>query len=152
MTLFALSQGASDAARRIEQASDRASARLLSPATFTRDAVIEEVLRVWDDCQCQNWDGYGATAVSWPAVEWTLQLIRSLPPGAPLPSAGADPDGDVTLEWHRHPRQTLSLSVSPDGVLHYAALLGSRRVRGSCPFFKRPPRDILRLIREVCAP
>jgi hypothetical protein len=65
---------------------------------------------------------------------------------------GAEPDGHITLEWYRGPRWTLSVSVSPDGMLYYAALFGSSEVRGAEPFFGDVPDIILSLIRRVCKP
>jgi hypothetical protein len=43
----------------------------------------------------------------------------------------------------------LSVSVSPDGELHYAALLGLSKAYGTEPFFGEAPRPILDLIFRV---
>ncbi|MFH0937823.1 MAG: hypothetical protein V1899_00835 [Planctomycetota bacterium] len=67
----------------------------------------------------------------------------------PMPSVGAEPDGHVTLEWHHSSRRTLSVSVSPDGELHYAALFGASKVYGTEPFFGNVPKSILDLISQV---
>jgi hypothetical protein len=55
----------------------------------------------------------------------------------------------LTFEWYRHPRWTLSVSVSPEGTLHYAGLFGTEDPRGSCPFFGETPENLLFLIRRV---
>lgn len=73
----------------------------------------------------------------------------SLPIGFPAPSIGAEPDGHLTLEWHRSPRRTLSLSVSPDDELHYAGLFGPSRVYGTEAYFGEVPKSVLHLIRRV---
>lgn len=79
----------------------------------------------------------------------TYSLIESLPWDAPRPSLGAEPDGSLTLEWRRSPQHTLSVSVTPDGELHYAALLGPSRAFGTEAFFDELPEPILGLIRRV---
>jgi hypothetical protein len=79
----------------------------------------------------------------------TYQLLESLPLGFPAPSIGAEPDGQLTLEWHRSPRRTLSVSVDGDGNLHYAALLGPNRAYGTEAFFGEFPDAIRQLVWKV---
>jgi hypothetical protein len=63
---------------------------------------------------------------------------------------GAEPDGHITLEWYHSPRQVLSVSVSADSELNYAALLpGPRRASGKEQFVGDIPATILALIRDV---
>ncbi|MBI1902176.1 MAG: hypothetical protein HYS13_13835 [Planctomycetia bacterium] len=76
-------------------------------------------------------------------------LTEALPLGFPAPSIGAEPDGDLTLEWHCSPRRTLSVSVSPEGDLDYAGLFGPNRTYGTEVFYGEVPETILRLIRRV---
>jgi hypothetical protein len=106
---------------------------------------------MYEQCREQNWDGYGAASVEDETYRQAYRFIESLPWGMPVPTVGAEPDGHVTLEWHRSPRRTLSVSISPDGDLHYAALLGISKAYGSEPFFDEAPAAILNLIQRVCA-
>ena len=105
-----------------------------------------------ESCAQRGWDGHGAEPVSLETCRFANRLVEMLPHGCPLPGVGAEPDGHVTLEWYRSPSQVLSVSVSPDGVLNYAALLGdtSRRT-GSEIFHNRVPADLLHLIHEIFA-
>ena len=66
-----------------------------------------------------------------------------------MPSVGAEPDGHITFEWHRGPERTLSVSVSPDAELHFAARIGSARDYGTRPFFGEVPHRIFELIQRV---
>lgn len=108
-----------------------------------------EVLRVCEECTTSGWDGYGAEPVKLQAGEYALSFLALLPVGTPAPSVSADPDGDITLEWYESPRQTLSVSVSPDGLLHYAALIGASKHHGSVPFYGNMPHTIPDLIYQV---
>lgn len=110
---------------------------------------FDDLNNVYADCLEPNWDGYGATSVSEATYRLAYQFLEALPLGAPLPSCGAEPDGHLTLEWHRSPRWTLSISVSPEGELHYAALLGTRKAYGTEPFFGDASRTIMDLIQQV---
>ncbi len=110
---------------------------------------ITELCEVFNECRIKNWDGYQAE----PIAEWTFhlanELLEVLPLGTPAPSISAEPDGHITLEWYRTPRRTLSVSVSPQGELHYAALLGSSKQFGTEPFSVGVPKAILDLIYRV---
>ncbi len=110
---------------------------------------FDDLNHVYADCLEPNWDGYGAMPVSETTYRLAYQFLEALPLGTPLPSLGAEPDGHLTLEWHRSPRWTLSISVSPEGDLHYAALLGTRKAYGTEPFFGDTPRTIMDLIQQV---
>jgi hypothetical protein len=76
-------------------------------------------------------------------------LIDSLPLGFLRPSIGAEPDGHITLEWRRSPRRVLSVSVDPDGFLHYAGLFGNNKRFGTLTFFSTPPEELLQLVRDL---
>ena len=76
-------------------------------------------------------------------------LIESLPLGFPRPSVSAQPDGQLTLEWYRTPTRTLSLSIDPDGFIHYGGLFGPEKHFGTVPFLEGLSDRILRLANEV---
>lgn len=75
--------------------------------------------------------------------------MLNLPPGIWPPSIGAHPDGQLTLEWYAGVRRILSVSVDPQGLLHYAALIDSERAYGTKVFADSVPRVILELIQRV---
>lgn len=101
------------------------------------------------ECSRPEWDGGSAQAVTAESLGLAQRFLDTLPLGTVAPSVGVEPDGQLTLEWHAGPHWTLSISVDPKGDLLYAALLGSRWVCGTEPFFGEVPRCLLRLIHEV---
>lgn len=115
---------------------------------------IEQVIQgeladIWEECHQENWDGYDALPVTWDTYHNAEQFIRALPLGVRMPSIGAEPDGHIALEWYHAPYRTLSVSVSPDQELNFAALLGSDKICGSTRFFGEVPKRILELIEQV---
>jgi len=108
-----------------------------------------ELEQVYADCQEHGWDGYGALSISEATYLLTRKFMDALPLGLPAPAFGAEPDGQLTVEWYSSPRRTLSISVSAEGELHYAALLGASKAYGTEPFFGEVPRAIVDLIRRV---
>ncbi len=142
--------GFSEAAQHVEHETQQSRRRLNESNVFGIESTLREELgEVWEQCREPNWDGYDAQAVSHDSLRNTYVFLESLPLGTPAPSVGAEPDGSLTLEWHRSPRRTLSVSVSPDGDLHYAALFGPNREYGTEVFFGEIPERILALIQRV---
>lgn len=82
-----------------------------------------------ESCAKPGWDGHGAEPVTLDACRCAYRFVEGLPPGIPMPSVGAEPDGHLTLEWYRSPSRVLSVSVGPAGELNYAALLGEKSRR-----------------------
>ena len=111
--------------------------------------VFEELLKTFEECCEPNWDGYGAQAVREETYHLAHQFLAALPLSTPLPSIGAEPDGQITVEWYRSPQWTMSVSISPDGDLHYAALLGAERICGTETFRAKMPRVLSDLIARI---
>lgn len=91
---------------------------------FGGKGVIDELNAVCAECSELNWDGYGALPVLPETHQNARSFLETLPLGSPAPSVGAEPDGHLSLEWHSTGRKTLSVSIAPDGNLHYAAIIG----------------------------
>jgi hypothetical protein len=111
--------------------------------------VLEELLKTFQECREPNWDGYGAQPVREETYRLAHQFLAALPRSTLASSIGAEPDGHLTVEWYRSPQRTLSVSISPDGELHYAALLGEERICGTKTFRARMPEVIVDLIARI---
>jgi hypothetical protein len=96
-------------------------------------------------------DGYDAQPVGEETYYLAHQFLAALPRTKLAPSIGAEPDGHVTVEWYRSWQRTLSVSISPDRYLHYAALLGLTMAYGTEPFVGEVPKIISDLIHWVAA-
>lgn len=110
---------------------------------------LEELGGVWEECRHSGWDGYEALPVEAETLRGAYTLIESLPLGFPRPSIGAEPDGQLTLEWHKSPMRTLSVSVDPDGFLHYAGLFGASKRYGTLAYFSSAPAELIQLVRDL---
>jgi hypothetical protein len=101
------------------------------------------------ECNAAGWDGYGAKTVTVAAVADACAFADALDSGLPGPEVGAEPDGVLTFEWYRSTRQTLSVSVHANGILHYAALFGPERICGTEVFQARMPQVLNELITRI---
>ena len=150
---FMTTAGASDTAYFIAEQVQKGRGHLQSSHSLGLGAksVLEDLIKVAEECRSANWDGYGAAPITDETFWQAYHFLNALPFGFPIPSVGAEPDGHLTFEWHRSPRRTLSISVSPEGDLHYAALLGSSKAYGTEPFSEAVPKMILDIINRVCS-
>ena len=145
-------RGSSAAARFVAAQTEQGRRRLQESYSLglRGKGVFDDLCRNFEERRVANWDGYGAEPVSEEAYRIAYRFLEALPIGTPAPAIGAEPDGHVTLEWYRSPRRTLSVSVSPEGELHYAALLpGPKKEYGTVPFAGDVPSRVLEFIREV---
>jgi hypothetical protein len=149
---FITTGGASDTAYFIADQFQKGLGHIRTPHSLGLGAngVLEELVKVAEECSSANWDGYGAAPITNETFWQAYYFLRALPIGFPTPSVGAEPDGHVTFEWHRSARRTLSISVSPEGDLHYAAVLGASKAFGTDPFSEGVPKIILDLINRAC--
>lgn len=145
--------GASETAQFVAEQAEKMRGRLHESYALglAGKGVFDELYSVAERCLVRDWDGYGAAPVSADAYALASQFLRALPLGIAAPSVGAEPDGQLTFEWYRSPRRLLSVSISPDADLHYAALLGPNKAYGTEAFFGEVPRMILDLIHRVQA-
>lgn len=150
MTYAIARHGISRAARYVEDATKCARGHLQESAALGMERLLhDELAEVWSECREPNWDGYGALPVSPEALRNMYVFLEALPLGFPKPGLGADPFGHLSVEWYRSPSRTLSVAVSDDGLLHYAALLGANRASGTETFYGEIPEEIYRLVQRV---
>lgn len=152
MSEAVLPWGVSAAARYIDEQTSRFCQFLHKSAAVGFQQVIhDELPEVWEECREPNWDGYDALPVSWDAFRNMRRFLRAFPIGFQRPTIAADPHGHLSVEWYRNPRRVLSVGVSEDGMLHYAALLGASKTCGTETFFEEVPQCIVDLVGRVYA-
>jgi hypothetical protein len=101
----------------------------------------------------KNWDGYGGEAVSPVVYRSARAFLEFLPFSVPDPDVGADPDGEISFEWHLSPRRVFSVSVGERGQLSYAGLFGASKTYGTEHFVNELPRAITdNLTRLLASP
>lgn len=144
-------RGLSDAARHVAIQIEDSRRHLHTSVSLglRGQGVFGELCSVAEECRAPNWDSQGAVPVLDETYQTAYRFLEALPLGVAAPGIGAEPDGHITFEWHRSPRRTLSVSVSPERELHYAALLGPSQTYGTEPFFGDVPALILDLISRV---
>ncbi len=141
----------SETAQYIDEQSNEGRRRMQSAYSLGFGVMgdFDELYKMVKQCSVENWDGYGAAPVTFETFRQAINVLEALPLGTIAPTVGAEPDGHITLEWYKSPRHTLSVSISPEGELHYAALLGHKKRYGTESFWGEVPNVIMDIIRQV---
>lgn len=114
------------------------------------EEAVRQLREIAESLSAPNWDGYGANPVQPESVVQAERFLRALPEDIPMPSIGADPDGEVALDWEDDGHAFFSVSVSPDGLLTFAGQAGPRSaLRGREEFRNQIPFEVLGGIRKV---
>lgn len=105
-----------------------------SPRESVRQQVFDDLISQIESCTTPGWDGYDALPVDLGSVRFAIRVIFELEDWFPMPSIGIDPDGEITLEWTRNELNSVSVSVSSHGLLHYAAILDGKISHGKIEY------------------
>lgn len=97
----------------------------------------------------QDWDGYGASPVEPQAYELAQRVAALLPNNVVVPEVATDPDGEVSFEWYRGPRQVLTISVGANRRISYAGLFGANKVHGVEYLQDELPEPVLTSLRRL---
>jgi len=143
--------GFSEAAKTLERVRFDQAVRRAETVTFSNHPLFDQLIDIYMECSNPGWDGDSSKPVEKETLSMAKQLIESLPLAYRTPTIDGEPDGHVSLEWYVHPRRLLTVSINPNGTLHWAALIGSEDPRGSCPFYGELPKTLMYWIGRICA-
>ncbi len=97
----------------------------------------------YEEGLAENWDAYGAKAISPRVYSQAVKFLALLPPVVPMPDISLDPDGEIAFDWLREPRRGFSISVGEKGELSYAGIFGRNRTHGTEIFQNDIPKIIM---------
>ncbi len=142
--------GFSEAAEILNQVCATEAVRSEETVTFSNFPLDDQLIDVYQTCSTAGWEGASSLAVQSGTLLLAKELIESLPKSYRTPVISGEPDGHVALEWFVSARRILTVSVSPDRRLHWAALIGTEDPRGSCMFYGEAPKTLLYWIGRIC--
>lgn len=108
----------------------------------TKDSLFE-LQEVLEECSRPNWDGYGASPVDFESFFEADRFIQALPTSIPEPEVSVDPDGEISLEWHKEPMWVFSISIGARSEITYAGLFGLNKMNGREYFGDEIPKTII---------
>jgi len=142
--------GVSKAALAVNRFAQEISEHNNATVTFSNHSLVAQLIDTFEEASSDGWDGEGSIAVPRETLDLARELIESLPTAYRTPEIAAEPDGHLSLEWRVNSRRVVSVSINPDGRLHWAALIGDEDPRGTCRFEGQTPTTLLYWIGRVC--
>lgn len=130
-----------DDAEKAHQVSAYLGAAILDTLSLLRAAYVEAAE--------PNWDGYGAQPADPLAYHHARRFATLLYREQQPTDISIDPDGEISFDWDHGIDYVVSVSVSREGRLAYAARVGPNRSRGIERLSDGVPEQILALIRRV---
>jgi hypothetical protein len=91
---------------------------------------LDEILR---SCSQDNWDGYGANAISvdtYLEARKIIHMLNSAFLNFPMPEITPEPDGNIGFEWNDNYGRTLLFSIDDNQTLTYAGIFGLNKAHG----------------------
>jgi len=110
--------------------------------------IEQELVEVFQSAAEENWDGYGATPLSFSTFRWAREFLRAVFGSFPTPEIDASPQGHISFEWTKDPRHTLSIDIDERGILYYSLLNGIEGSYGTVKFSDRIPDILLPLLAQ----
>ena len=90
-----------------------------------KEQVISMICEIEAECGVSDWDGYGASPVSYLSALKAKEFVRCLPANLPMPEVAPEPDGSLSLDWMTSKSRRFSVSVGNTDRLAYAWIDGS---------------------------
>jgi len=143
-------RGVGEEAQRVREyaldAADYASSITLAASN---SAPLDSLFEAFTSALHPDWDGLGAAPADPRALANAIQFLLSLPTTFPAPDVGVDPDGDMEFEWDCGPERVFTLTISPDGVINYAGMVGSSIFHGSELLYEGLPSALSAALARV---
>lgn len=136
-------RGVSETAVILQKAFEEMLGDCSRSATLDDQSMMHSLSEALEECSVDNWDGYGAKAISPDSYRNAQLFATTLPTTMPLPEVSVDPDGEISFEWYRGPRMVFSLSIGAHNEINYAGLFGRNKVNGKEQFYDEIPKAIL---------
>lgn len=114
-----------------------------------RLSALSDLDAFYKESSCVNWDGEGGLAVEQKSYENARKFISLMPRDWKKPEISADPDGEVSVEWHGGNRRRFSVSIGADERVSYAWLFGSERGNGTDTFLDEIPFGVATQVNRL---
>jgi len=131
----------------------RGIGEIWAPEAYTLGFRVSETLSALNEIYLQysqeDWDGYGAAAISPGAYEEAKKLIRLIPPSIGMPDILVEPTGEIAFEWWKAAGQVFVLSVGGKHRISYAGILSGDKAHGTVYFGDTFPSIVYDHLRRL---
>ena len=124
--------------------------RTASGSDALREALVGKVWAAAYDASSDGWDGAGSVAVRQESLARAIQVVSFLPVEM-LASADVSvtPSGTISFDWDTDPQNQLSIMLTANNTISYAAYRPQGRTHGALDFqHLELPEEITLAIRK----
>lgn len=145
------SWGVSEDAKRLREQADDVQQSFARTISFgdRLSKILEALLEARQEYSGDNWDGYGAKAISETSFENALSVALSFSTDVPVPEVDVMPSGQVAFIWSEGKRRVFSVAIGNGKELSYSGLFGVTKTYGIEYFDGGMPNTILDNINRV---
>jgi hypothetical protein len=111
--------------------------------------IWDDILEAIHEYSTNDWDGYGARAITSDSVNDALRFAKALPIAIPAPEISVDANGELIFEWYKEPKKVFSIIIEGKNRLIYAGLFGINKTNGTEYFSEELPETILYNIQRL---
>ncbi len=141
--------GTSEDAKRLEIQEQDIRKDLFSTNAPSSYGLQDEMLDLYSKHSVDNWNGYGAKAITHEALAAAFSFLLMLPTTVSIPELSVDPDGRVVFLWYKRPLREFAVAIEKNGQLTYSGLFGVSQISGVEYFGNTLPEEILHYIERV---
>ncbi|MBI4267523.1 MAG: hypothetical protein HY662_01915 [Chloroflexi bacterium] len=141
------SQGISEDAKWLEDREQTVGIDSTNAQSYT--GLQDELLDLFLEHRNDNWDGYGAKAVTEEALASAFTFLTMLPTTITQPELSVEPDGSLVFEWYQRPGRVFSVTVEKAEQLSYSGLFDSSLTSGIESTEENSPEVIELILRHI---
>lgn len=108
--------------------------------------LYSRAIEIGQECAQEDWDGYGATAITPDAVTKALELIAELPEMIQPPHLVPSPSGHISFQWHDEEKHIVSASPKGDRLIWAAVFSEDDSQYGKAPLWKVWPEALIKIL------
>lgn len=142
-----------ESSNRIISRTDEEICQLRERVSMTLGLPLDEALAslrgIYRECSREDWDGYGAAAITYDAYREAEKVLQLMPSSIHMPEITAEPTGGIGLEWYRDKSQVFVISIDGKHRIAYAGIFGTNRIHGTEHLEETLPLVIIEHLRRL---
>lgn len=112
-------------------------------------SIDDAVFRAINEYSIDNWDGYGAKAVSASSYVTAQRFINMIPTTIPVPEIDVEANGNFIFEWYGGRRKVFDVVAERGDKLIFAVLDGDEKFSGTVVLRDEMPRRVIENLQPI---
>jgi len=146
-----INNGSSPSAIKLDEFLQRTIVHYEEPTILQKNnRYVSALYSFFNELNYDNWDGYGASALSKPALYECEKFLKLLPSDITFPDLVPEPNGGIGFQWRLTKDWVFILSFKGTGIISYASIFGkNNKSLGKHSFNETIPKIIFENIKRI---